>query len=166
MIDDILSLQRRGFLQQTAGVVALAAVSAGSEAAGLVKQPRVLALYQEQDAVSVAFATALQQQGIAVQALGTDIVRLWRDQLRAQVVRDNVRLVGLTPYTDYFLLKGLAAEERIFPKMEARQTTAQVNAPDALISHMQEVLATVDQSSPANTTISASTEPSLFSWII
>ncbi len=166
MIDDILSLQRRGFLQQTAGVAALAAVAASSDTAVLAKQPRVLALYQERDAVSVAFATALQQQGIQVQALGTDIVRLWRDQLRVQVVRDNIRLVGLTPYTDYFMLKGLAAEERIFPKFEARQATAQVDAPAALLKHMQEVLATVDQSAPANTTISASTEPSMFSWII
>ena len=167
MIDDILSLQRRGFLQQTAGVMALAAVTAGSEAAVFPARPKVLALYQQHDATSVAFAAALQQHGIAVQALGTDVVRFWRQQLRDQVVREQVRLVGLTAFADFFVLKGLAAEERIFPVFAARPPQTQTNSAEGLQQQVQAVLATLDQSAfTTATAISASPEPAMFSWII
>lgn len=115
MIDDILSLERRAFLQQAAGAVALAAVSSR---AGAANESHTLVLYQEWDADSVAYATAMQQKGLRTLPLGNDVVRLWRDKLQNLVLNGGYRVTGITGYADYFVLRGLAAEHRRFVEHE------------------------------------------------
>jgi hypothetical protein len=121
MMDDILSLQRRSFLQQSAGAVALAGVSAGVKASGAAlasNQPKAIVLYQPHDEASVAYALQQQAAGMATLALSNDVVRQWRDQLQALVINEGYRLHGRTAYADYFMLRGLAAEHRLHTQPE------------------------------------------------
>jgi hypothetical protein len=116
MMDDILSLERRAFLQQAASTIAIATVSGSAEAA--VGNEKILVIYQESDAASVEFASAMRAKDMRCIALGDDPVRLWRDQLQKLVIGDGYGLMGRTPYPAYFVLRGLAAEHRRFPQHE------------------------------------------------
>ena len=116
MMDDITSLDRRRFLQQGTGTVAMATLSAGSVKAD--DASKALAFYRAHDADSVAFARAMQEQGIRTVELGDDVVRQWRDELQPLVVEQRFQILGRTGYADYFILRGLAAEHRLFPQHE------------------------------------------------
>ena len=119
-MDDILSLERRRFLQQSSGAVALATVGAGT--AAVAADNRTLLLYRLEDAESRAFAAAMHSKGMLTVALGNDVVRQWRDELQSLVVLQHYKMMGRTGYTDYFLLRGLAAEHRIFLQHEQQPT--------------------------------------------
>jgi len=115
MMDDVLSLQRRGFLQ--VGAVVLATVAPGRAMAARSAGGSVV-VYRADDAASVAFAAAMRAQAVPTFALGDDVVRQWRDELQALVVGKGYRMMGRTGYADWFMLRGLAAEHRIFPQLE------------------------------------------------
>lgn len=114
MMDDILSLKRREFLQ----VAGAAALTSASAMAAPSAEARSLVVYRVDDAQSRAFAEAMQVQGMQVVALGNDVVRQWRDELQPLVIEQGYRLLGRTSYADWFLLRGLAAEHRMFPQLE------------------------------------------------
>jgi hypothetical protein len=118
MMDDILSLQRRSFLQQAAGAVALAGVSGASATDLAPNQQKAIVLYQAHDEASVAYALEKQAAGMATMALSNDVVRQWRDQLQTLVISEGYRLYGRTAYADYFMLRGLAAEHRLYSPPE------------------------------------------------
>lgn len=118
MIDDILSLERRSFLQLSAAAVALATAGTAVNAVPSTTGQRALVVYQPTDNASVEFATAMQASGLPIRALGSDPVRLWRDELQALVVEQGCRLLGRTGWMDYFVLSSLAREHRIFPQHE------------------------------------------------
>jgi hypothetical protein len=120
MMDDILSLNRRVFLQQSAGAVAVTAISSNS-AAGAV---RALVVYRIDDEAGLAFAEAMHRQGARLAALGHDVVRQWRDELQHLVVEQRYQLMGRTGYADWFILRGLAAEHRLFPLHEHQPTAS------------------------------------------
>ena len=115
MMDDVLSLQRRGFLQ--AGAVVLSTVAPGGAMADKSAGDAVV-VCRGDDAASVAFAAAMRAQAVPTFALGDDVVRQWRDELQALVVGKGYRMMGRTGYADWFMLRGLAAEHRIFPQLE------------------------------------------------
>lgn len=121
MMDDILSLKRRGFLQQTAGAIAVTAVGTVHANAG---ETHSLVVYRADDAASRAFAEAMQAKGARVVALGNDVVRQWRNELQSLVVEQRYQLLGRTAYPDWFLLRGLAAEHRLFPQHEQQPSAA------------------------------------------
>jgi len=118
MMDDILSLERRRFLQQSTGAVALATVGTTAVAG----DNRTLVLYRPEDAESRDFAEAMHNKGLLTVALGDDVVRQWRDELHTLVVEQHYKMMGRTGYADYFLLRGLAAEHRLFPQHEQQPT--------------------------------------------
>ena len=120
MMDDILSLERRRFLQQSSGAVAVATL--GTATAASAGDNHTLVLYRPEDAESRAFAEAMHNKGMLTVALGNDVVRQWRDELQALVVQQGCKMMGRTGYADYFLLRGLAAEHRIFPHHEQQPT--------------------------------------------
>ena len=115
MMDDIHSLERRRFLQQGSSAAALAAIAPTDVNA---TDSRALVFYRAEDAVSVEFAAAMQSKGMRAVALTDDVVRQWRDELQSLVVDHGYKMLGRTGYADYFLLRGLAAEHRIFPLHE------------------------------------------------
>ncbi len=120
MMDDILSLERRRFLQQSSGAVALASV--GTATVADAGDSRTLVLYRPEDAESRTFAAAMHSKGMLTVALGDDVVRQWRDELQTLVVQQHYKMMGRTGYADYFMLRGLAAEHRIFPQHEQQPT--------------------------------------------
>ena len=121
MMDDVCSLERRRFLQQSTGAVALAA--AGPVVAEGRARLLGVVVYRAEVADSRDFATAMQQQGMQAVALGDDVVRQWRDQLQALVVAQGLPLLGRTGYADWFMLRGLAAEHRLYPQHEQQPST-------------------------------------------
>ena len=120
MMDDILSLERRRFLQQSSGAVAVATL--GTATAASAGDTRILVVYRPEDAESRAFAEAMYSKGMQTVALGNDVVRQWRDELHTLVVQQGYKMMGRTGYADYFLLRGLAAEHRLFPQHEQQPT--------------------------------------------
>lgn len=118
MMDDVIALQRRDFLRAAvAPLGAMAAEASGFSDGGSDNGPSdVLVVYRADDAQSVAFAQTMQASGMTAFALGPDVVRQWRDELQVLVVERGCRLLGRTGYADWFLLRGLAAEHRIFPQ--------------------------------------------------
>ena len=125
MMDDVIALQRREFLKITsvAPVGAMAATASVFADDGVAKVATdSLVVYRADDAASAAFAKAMEAKGVPAFALGNDIVRQWRDELQELVVERGCRLTGRTGYADWFLLRGLAAEHRIFPQHEQQPT--------------------------------------------
>jgi hypothetical protein len=125
MMDDVIALQRREFLKMTSvapvgAMAATASVFADGGVANVTTDS--LVVYRADDAASVAFAKAMEARGVQAFALGNDIVRQWRDELQELVVERGYRLTGRTGYADWFLLRGLAAEHRIFPQHEQQPT--------------------------------------------
>lgn len=54
----------------------------------------------------------LQAQGAQVIALSGDPVRQWRDAIAPRLAGTDARLLGVTRWPDYLILRGLAAESR------------------------------------------------------
>jgi hypothetical protein len=173
------SPRRRDFIAGTALV--FASVSAFSGAApDALRAPlrklagrQVLVLYRANDTESRLFAEALAAAGCATLALSDDPVRQWRDGL-GRLLDEGFLLLGLGNWTDYSILRGLAAEQRRFPLLEMQHRRQQASA-DWAGQTAQDLLAI----SAANTeelrlALQAlaqkgqwqSAAPSLFSWVI
>jgi hypothetical protein len=76
-----------------------------------VKGKNAVVVYRPELPNADYFAASWQHQGLSVLALQGDMVIQWRQQLRKHY-REGKVLIGQGHWDDYFLLKGLAAEER------------------------------------------------------
>jgi hypothetical protein len=76
-----------------------------------VQGVRVL-LHDRRMAPDAALTHRLQAQGARIVLLGEDPVRQWRDQSAAWLARSDARLMGITRWHDFLMLRGLAAETR------------------------------------------------------
>jgi hypothetical protein len=171
---EALFTSRREFLAGTAVALSAATMPLGALAAGdtrkLAARP-ALVLYQPHDAHAAAFADELAAAGFATLALTDDAVRQWRDGLGRLVVEENFVLLGLSNWTDYSVLRGLAAEYRRFPMLERQQgrmagtAWARRHACDLLALAEAEDLQAALQNLQAGVS-ARSSAPSLFSWII
>lgn len=164
---------RREFLAGTAMALTSAAVPLPVLAANtrkLAGRP-ALVLYQAHDPHATAFADELAAAGFSTLALTDDPVRQWRDGLGRLVTEENFVLLGLSNWSDYTIVRGLAAEHRRFPMLERQQRKmagtawARQQARDLLTladaSDLQEALLKLKASASAH-----STAPSLFSWVV
>ncbi|MFZ9584808.1 MAG: hypothetical protein ACO280_07595 [Pseudohongiellaceae bacterium] len=161
MLDDILALKRREFLQQSAGLVALAGAGAATRSLALPAGAGLCVLYQPAEPASTGFAALLQAQGAQCEPLAEDVVRQWRQQLRTRRLQ-GTKLLGLTSYADFFVLRGLAGEERLFPHWE--QPESVLTTGPELQQLAVRMLAGL--TSPAAAPRSAATGTALFSWIL
>ncbi len=165
---------RRDFLAGTALALTSATVPLPTFAAKTMRKLAgrpLLALYQPHDAHATAFADELAAAGFATLALTDDPVRLWRDGLGRLVTTENVVLVGLSNWTDYTVLRGLAAEHRRFPLLERQQRKmagtawARQQARDlARLAETAELQNALNTLNTGHQTRSAA--PSLFSWVL
>jgi hypothetical protein len=164
---------RREFLAGTALALGSAAVPLHVLAANtrtLAGRP-ALALYQAYDAHATAFADELAAAGFSTLALTDDPVRQWRDGLGRLVLEENFVLLGLSNWSDYSLMRGLAAEHRRFPMFERQQRKmagtawARQQARDLLAladaGDLRKALAEMQSRTSAQ-----HSAPSLFSWVI
>lgn len=163
---------RREFLAGTAVALTSAAVPLNVLAANtrkLAGRP-ALVLYQAHDAHATAFADELAAAGFSTLALTDDPVRQWRDGLGRLVTEENFILLGLSNWSDYTLVRGLAAEQRRFPMLERQQRKmagtawARQQAQDLLAiaeaTDLPQALRHLQDTSTRGTL------PSLFNWVI
>ena len=76
-----------------------------------------LVLYRPGNAASEAFALDMEARGWQTRALEGDLVRHWRRELGTRLDQGG-SLAGQLDWDDWFLLRGLAAEQRRFPLQE------------------------------------------------
>lgn len=144
-----------------------------SQFSALNKQVGIV-VYKEGDENSLAFASVFADVGMTLVALGIDPVRQWRDGLAAELAAQQQPVIGLTNWPDYLLMRGLAAELRRYPVLEAQHKVlagtdnawASAYAHDLLeiseaesLQDIQQALATAGATQPFG-------GRSLFSWII
>ena len=164
---------RREFLAGTAVALTSAAVPLPVLAANtrkLAGRP-ALVLYQAHDPHATAFADELAAAGFSTLALTDDPVRQWRDGLGRLVTEENFVLLGLSNWSDYTIVRGLAAEHRRFPLLERQQRKmagtawARQQARDLLAlaeaGDLKAALQELQGRTPAR-----SSAPSLFSWVV
>ncbi len=111
---------RRKILKGTGSLVALGTLPAyltanGEELkaslSGLQNQIGMV-LYRADELHSFVFAETLANAGLKTVALTDDLVRQWRDGMGESIRSNNLPVVGLTNWTDYLMLNGMAAEDR------------------------------------------------------
>jgi hypothetical protein len=172
-VTEAIYKSRREFLAGTAVALASAAVPLPVLAANtrkLAGRP-ALVLYQAHDPHATAFADELAAAGLSTLAMTDDVVRQWRDGLGRLVTEENFVLLGLSNWSDYLVVRGLAAEHRRFPMLERQQRKmagtawARRQARDLLAladaNDLQEALLALKSGTEARTTA-----PSLFSWVV
>lgn len=153
---------RRRFLLGSSSALAIGSLPVGAAlAANRTRSATGLVLYREANEASRYFAAAMSRAGMGAIALTDDLVRQWRSELN-QILRDNpLPLYGLTDWSDYQLLRGLAVELRRFPQQELRLTVPVSGQPDWAVN---QALATLDDAvaEPKSTTDGQA----LFNWVI
>src|SRR5689334_12939911 len=82
-------------------------------AASLAGDERVsLLLHDRRIAPDTTLVERMQARGARIMALAEDPVRQWRDQSGDWLQRRDTRLMGITRWPDFLMLRGLAAESR------------------------------------------------------
>jgi hypothetical protein len=172
-VTEAIYKSRREFLAGTALALTSAAVPLPVLAANtrkLAGRP-ALVMYQPHDAHATAFADELAAAGFSTLALTDDPVRQWRDGLGRLVCDENFVLLGLSNWSDYSIVRGLAAEHRRFPLVERQQRKmagtawARQQARDLLALADAADLPVAARTLQDSSKISG-LAPSLFSWII
>ena len=173
---------RRQFIKTSSALLAFSTVSAAAplnadsiwRALQPVDAGRALVLYRDSDPQASAFAATLAAGGIQVQALAQDPVRQWRDGLGELVQQQNLIVLGMGNWTDYILVRGLAAEQRRHPLLALQHARAQDHEDWASI-HAQELLqaCACDEDSLRQALAAlaqrgnlVTAAPSLFSWVL
>lgn len=106
---------RRQFMVSMASVMAASSLPlAHSAKAGLLDSNRQggVVVYRAGSQQGQNFALALQSSGVTAIALVGDPVRQWRDSLGQVIEAQSEPFYGLTDWSDYQLMRGLAAELR------------------------------------------------------
>jgi hypothetical protein len=121
MNDDYTFMKdRRRFMKNTGSLAALGSLPAYLTAnpaelkspLNELQQHQGIVLYREALTHSVAFADTLANAGLKAVALSDDLVRQWRGGLGEELSVAGKPVLGLTNWTDYFVISGLAAEQR------------------------------------------------------
>jgi hypothetical protein len=81
-----------------------ARLSAASRATVVLHDPRL--------PIDALVAQRLAANGAQVIALDDDPVRMWRGQIGALLAQPGTKLLGVTRWADFLLVRGLAAETR------------------------------------------------------
>jgi hypothetical protein len=101
---------RREFLVRSSLAVPLAAAAPGDIFAAATEA--TIVLHDARIAMPDAVAQRLREQGARLVTLELDPVRQWRDGLGELFQHADSRLLGVTRWADYLMLRGLAAESR------------------------------------------------------
>lgn len=110
----LCALSRREVLiggATVAGAGVLAPITARA-ASGADERGVSVLLHDRRIALDAALSQRMQQKGARIVTLGDDPVRQWRDESAAWLARHDARLMGITRWHDFLMLRGLAAESR------------------------------------------------------
>ncbi|MFM1887489.1 MAG: hypothetical protein RL026_2646 [Pseudomonadota bacterium] len=123
-MDRHLATSRRGFLKGAGGLGGLAAAlpaiaSPLGPAARDWSATATVVLHDPRIALDPEVTARFAARGVRVIPLVGDPVRLWRSaELGALLADPSTRLLGLTRWSDYVILRGLAAGSRRYPQHE------------------------------------------------
>ena len=176
-----VSKSRRKFLAGTGGLVALSSMPGYLSASqiksseGIAIQQKSVVLYREEETSSVEFAEVFASAGMTAIALQDDIVRQWRDGL-GETLKEHSAF-GLSNWTDYFMVRALAVEDRRFPIVEKRHVVNASTESEWAIEHAIELLQKSTQDSIESlryqnvkgaelNSLSQHKDKSLFSWVV
>lgn len=115
---DRISVLRRKLLLGSSSLLALGPVAAASlpgDGTAMMKLSKGMVVYREAESRSVVFAAALQEAGITPVLLQHDVIRQWRKRELNNVLEGALPIYGLTDWSDFQLLRGLAGEHRRHP---------------------------------------------------
>jgi hypothetical protein len=118
---------RRQFLagSAVATVSGVAAPDSSAGAATLEAATRAsVVLHDVRIPMDPAVAQRLAGNGAQVIALTEDPVRLWRSEVGALLRNPETRLLGITRWADYLIVRGLAAESRRHVRYERHEPQA------------------------------------------
>jgi len=114
-----LKTSRRQFLAGAgvagaAGAATAAAASAAHAALGTDEAAgsATVVLHDPRIDLPADVAARLKANGARIITLGDDPVRLWRTEIGAVLREPDTRLFGVTRWSDYLIVRGLAAETR------------------------------------------------------
>lgn len=114
----MMKLDRRDFCAVSgASLLGFAQAALAQMPVRHAQQETTLVLFRAGNAASRAFAADMAAQGWPTRALESDLVRHWRHEL-GQRLNQGWALAGQLDWDDWFLLRGLAAEQRHFPLHE------------------------------------------------
>ncbi|MEN9704794.1 MAG: hypothetical protein RLZZ393_673 [Pseudomonadota bacterium] len=107
---------RRRFLAGV-GIAGAAGAAAAGPATVMLGAPEAagaatVILHDSRIPLPADVAARLQANGAQVITLGDDPVRLWRTEVGAVLRKPDTRLFGVTRWSDYLIVRGLAAESR------------------------------------------------------
>lgn len=106
------SLSRREVLLGGAATAALLAPIAAQAARLAEGQGVSVLVHDRRIAPDVPLIRNLQARGARIVLLGEDPVRQWRDEAAPWLLARDARLMGITRWPDFLMLRGLAAESR------------------------------------------------------
>ena len=120
---------RRQFLAGSAvtvGALGAQRVSAGSARVATLAAASgaTVVLHDVKLAMDPGVAARLAANGARVIALTDDPVRMWRGELGAVLRDPSTRLLGVTHWADFLIVRGLAAESRRHVRFEKLEPAA------------------------------------------
>ena len=113
---------RRQFLSGVGGIVGAGTVHGAAGAASLdalsVAGSATVVLHDPRIVLPPQLAERLAANGARIIALDGDPVRMWRTEVGTLLRQPSTRLLGLTLWADYLMVRGLAAETRRHTRYE------------------------------------------------
>ena len=104
-----------------AGTLAAGAVVRGTTGSATEAAPRPsVVLHDRRIDIDPALRARLVADGSRFIELNDDPVRQWRGEIAALLAHPGARLFGITRWSDYLLLRGLAAESRRHVQHESK----------------------------------------------
>ena len=140
----------------------------GNAAASADEHPQSVVLFREEETASVLFATALQHTGMHSVALERDVVRQWLDLNKTLRGSKSSAVFGLTNWSDLQIVKGLAAEHRLFLRSESRLPGGSQLGDRQVVSIAMSLYEAYNQNcySALDMETGAAKTSALFSWVI
>jgi len=88
------------------------AAAAGTSRSTAQGETVSLLLHDRRIVPEASLLARLQARGSRIVMLGEDPVRQWRDESAVWLAQRDARLLGITRWPDFLMLRGLAAESR------------------------------------------------------
>jgi hypothetical protein len=116
---------RRQLLLGSACIISctLAPTSAMAAEEGAALPDASVVLHDSRFPLAADLRQRLQLNGARILPLADDPVRMWRDQLAALLQPRDARLLGVTRWPEFLMIRGLAAESRRHVRYERADAT-------------------------------------------
>lgn len=161
---------RRDFLIGSSTLMAIGSVSGvatRAHAAGVGSQDAAvrtgIVITRSDDVIADNFSAAMQYRGLHAVTLQGDPVRQWQARVVPLLEQGGHMLYGLTDWSDFQLLRGLAAELRLRVRQDMVHERSSLENEAGVVSLASALL---DAEASAQASRAASHRPVLISWVL